>query len=213
MSHPLVARYLVPSLIVTGIVIACGGEDADAQDPAPAPAPAAQKVVVMNTSAQPWTGMTVMVDGVPACQVADLAPGGSVTVSQGRCETFVPPEAAVAEAAPEQAVAPAPAAGAAPVERSSAPAAATLHGTAKVTGGFGPARRVGVTNQDSFDWNKCTVTLNGEWGYHMPHLSAGEYEGIMGGRFKNSTGDMMTKNHQITAVRISCNEGSGTFQP
>jgi hypothetical protein len=212
MRKALIARYLIPSAIVAGIVIACGEEDADAEAPV-APAP---KVVVMNTSAEAWHGMTILVDGVPTCQVADLAPGGTVTVHDGACDTLNPEPVAAAEPAPaaqpaSAKAAPAPVASA--EVKTSAASGGTLHATTTVSGGVGPARRIGILNEDTFSWSRCTVTLNDQWTYSMPRLAAGEHEGIMGVRFKSATGDTMTQNHQIHAVAVACAEGSGTFRP
>ena len=90
----------------------------------------------------------------------------------------------------------------------------TLALTAKVSGGIGPARRIGITNKTGFRWHNCSVTLNGKYTYRtIPDLDPGEYEGIMGQKFKTSSGDMMTKNHQIKTVFVSCNEGSGSASP
>ncbi len=210
MFRHIALRYLVPTALIAGVIIACGDEDADAQAPAEA---AAQKVVVMNTSGEAWVGMTVLVDGTPACTVAELAAGGSVTIHDGKCETMAPAvEAAPAQAAPVQA---APAAQ--PVVKPTAAAPAVggqaLRGSATVSAGIGPARRIGVINETSFGWSQCTVTLNGEWSYHMASLAAGQHEGIMGQRFKDASGDIMTKNHQIHSVAVKCAEGSGTFTP
>ncbi|MFH1467402.1 MAG: hypothetical protein ABIO70_23665 [Pseudomonadota bacterium] len=217
MRKELIARYLIPSAIVAGIVIACGEQDADAD----APAATAPKVVVMNTSGEVWHGMTILVDGVPTCQVAELASGGTVTVHDGACDTLNPEPAAAPEPEPEPAadVAQKPVSRAssdpapAPTVKTSAATGGALHATTTVSGGVGPARRIGIVNNDSFGWSRCTVTLNGVWSYSMPRLAAGEHEGIMGVRFKNATGDTMTQNHQITAVAVSCAEGSGTFRP
>jgi hypothetical protein len=213
MVKKIVLRYLVPTALIAGVIIACGEDAADAQAPAE---PVAQKVVVMNTSGEAWSGMTVLVDGAPACTVAELAAGGSVTVHEGECETNSP-AAEAPEAAPAAAAAPAEAGTsgeAAPAE--AAPATVTgqaLRATTTVSAGIGPARRIGIVNNNSFAWSKCTVSLNGEWSYYMPSLSAGEHEGIMGQRFKDKQGDFMTKNHQIHSVAVSCAQGSGSFTP
>jgi hypothetical protein len=214
MFKQITLRYLIPTALIAGVIIACGEDAADAQAPAE---PVSQKVVVMNTSGEAWTGMTVLVDGAPACNVAELAPGGSVTIHDGACETMAP-AAEAPEAPPAPAPAPAPAAAPAPAPNpapAAAPAATggALQATTTVSAGIGPARRIGIVNNNSFDWSKCSVTLNGEWSYHMPSLSAGEHEGIMGQRFKDPSGDIMTKNHQIHSVAVKCAEGSGTFTP
>ena len=210
MVKNIVLRYLVPTALIAGVIIACGEDAADAQAPAE---PVSQKVVVMNTSAAAWAGMTVLVDGAPACTVAELAAGGTVTIHEGKCETMAP-AAEAQEAAAAPAAAPAAPAEAAP---SAAPAAATTgqapQATTTVSAGIGPARRIGIVNNNSFSWSKCTVTLNGEWSYSMPSLAAGEHEGIMGQRFKDKQGDFMTKNHQIHSVAVSCAQGSGNFTP
>ncbi len=211
MYKTILHRYLLPTTLVAGVVIACGERDADAQDPVPA---ASQKVVVMNTSGEAWAGMTVLVDGVPACSVAELAAGGTVTVHEGKCETKVPeeaqPAAAPVEPAPAEA---APVQAAAPAASAAASTGGSLKGTATVSAGIGPARRIGIVNNNGFDWSNCSVTLNGEWSYRMPKLAAGDHEGIMGQRFKGASGDIMTKNHQIHAVAVRCDQGSGTFTP
>jgi hypothetical protein len=212
MFRTITLRYLIPTALIAGAIIACGEDAADAQAPAE---PVSQKVVVMNTSGEAWTGMTVLVDGSPACTVAELAAGGSVTIHDGACETMAPaveaPEAAPEPAAPAAAAAPAPAA--APATTTKTSPGGALRATTTVSAGIGPARRIGIVNNNSFDWSKCSVTLNGEWSYHMPSLSAGEHEGIMGQRFKDPSGDIMTKNHQIHSVAVKCAEGSGTFTP
>ncbi len=210
MIKQITLRYLIPTALIAGVIIACGEDAADAQAPAE---PVSQKVVVTNTSGEAWTGMTVLVDGSPACTVAELAAGGSVTVFEGNCETMAP--AVAAEPAPEPAAAPA-AAPATTTKTSAAPAAtggSALQATTTVSAGIGPARRIGIVNNNGFDWSKCTVTLNGEWSYYMPSLAAGQHEGIMGQRFKDPQGDFMTKNHQIHSVAVKCAQGSGTFTP
>ena len=210
MYKSLLLRYLVPTALIAGVIMACGDEDADAQAPAE---PVAQKVVVMNTSAETWTGMTVLVDGSPACTVAELVAGGTVTVHDGACETTAPaaeaPEAPPAPTAAKPAQAPATSPAVAPA----ASGGKALLATTTVSAGIGPARRIGIVNNNDFAWSKCSVTLNDEWSYHMPSLSAGEHEGIMGQRFKDPQGDFMTKNHQIHSVGVKCTQGSGTFQP
>jgi hypothetical protein len=212
MVKNILLRYLVPTALIAGVIMACGEDAADAQAPAE---PVAQKVVVMNTSGEAWTGMTVLVDGAPACTVAELAAGGTVTIHDGKCETMAP-----AAEAPE--AAPAPVAAPAEAQATAAPAAApataavagqTLRATTSVSAGIGPARRIGIVNNNSFAWSGCTVSLNGEWTYFMPSLAAGEHEGIMGQRFKDKQGDFMTKNHQIHTVAVSCAQGSGSFTP
>lgn len=215
MIKNIALRYLVPTALIAGVIIACGEDAADAQAPGE---PVAQKVVVMNTSGEAWAGMTVLVDGAPACTVAELAAGGTVTIHEGACQTTAPaPEAP--EAAPvEAAAAPVPTAAPAAAAPAATPATAavsgqTLQGTATVSAGIGPARRIGVINNNSFAWSQCTVTLNGEWSYHMASLAAGQHEGIMGQRFKDSQGDFMTKNHQIHSVGVKCAQGSGSFTP
>ncbi len=209
MIKQITLRYLIPTALIAGVIIACGEDAADAQAPAE---PVSQKVVVMNTSGEAWTGMTVLVDGSPACTVADVAPGGSVTIHEGQCETMAPASAApaAAPAAAQPAAAPAAPAAAAPA---TAATGGALRATTTVSAGIGPARRIGIVNNNSFSWSGCTVTLNGKWSYHMPSLAAGQHEGIMGQRFKDSSGDMMTKNHQIHSVAVSCTQGSGNFTP
>ncbi|MCB9760915.1 MAG: hypothetical protein H6739_13840 [Alphaproteobacteria bacterium] len=205
-----IAHYVVPCALTAAIVVACSNDNATAEDPvAPAPEVTAQTVVIMNNSDQPWTGMTVLVAGKPSCRVTELSPGATLTVEGDTCETVVPEEAEVAEAAPADAPAAPQAAGV--TEAPPAGEKVPLKGTFKVTGGFGPARRIGVTNTNSFNWTKCTVTLNGTWSYYMPNLAPNTYEGIMGQKFKDAQGDFMTKNHQITKVTVSCAEGSGSM--
>lgn len=158
----------------------------------------------MNNGELVWEGMTVLVDGEPACN-ADLAPGEAVSVTAAGCELSEVDDALPAlgddadgegDDEPEEIK-----------DR-------TLALTAKVSGGIGPARRIGITNKTGFRWHNCSVTLNGKYTYRtIPDLDPGEYEGIMGQKFKTSSGDMMTKNHQIKTVFVSCNEGSGSASP
>lgn len=163
-------------------------------------------VVVMNNGDLAWDGMTVLVNGEPACK-ADLSPGEAVTVTAKGCELSEVDEAAPAPEASEDGD---PALEDEPEEIKDR----TLALTAKVSGGVGPARRIGVTNKTGYRWHNCSVTLNGEYTYRtIPDLDPGEYEGIMGQKFKTSSGDMMTKNHQIKTVYVSCNEGSGSASP
>ena len=183
-------------------MLGCGGDDTT--------------VVVMNNGDLVWEGMTVLVDGNPACK-ADLEPGQTVTVTGSGCELS---EVGEAEYAPEEE---ADGEGEAP-DNTEEPKASgakeepirdqALAMTSKVSGGVGPARRIGVTNKTKFRWHNCTVTLNGKYTYRsIPDLDPGEYEGIMGQKFKNSSGDIMTKNHQIKTVSVKCDEGTGSASP
>ena len=172
-------------------MLACGGTDAT--------------VVVMNNGDRTWEGMTVLVDGNPACK-AELEPGQTVTVSSSGCELSelgeaTPSEPEATEEGQEEQTAE-------PIRDQ------TLAMSAKVSGGVGPARRIGVTNNTGFRWHNCAVTLNGKYSYRsIPDLDPGEYEGIMGQKFKTSSGDMMTKNHQIKTVSVQCDEGTGSASP
>jgi hypothetical protein len=212
MMRTVLLRYLIPTALIAGVIMACGEDAADAQAPAE---PVSQKVVVMNTSGQAWTGMTVLVDGAPACTVAELAPGGTVTVHEGACQTMAPAVEAqeAPPPAPAQPAAQAAAAAPAAAPKATASTGGALQATTTVSAGIGPARRIGIVNNNSFDWSGCTVTLNGNWSYSMPGLEAGEHEGIMGQRFKDAQGGFMTQNHQIHTVAVRCAQGSGSFTP
>ena len=196
---PLSRMFTMPLLIAT---LSCSSFDAPADDPAAV----ADPVVISNTSDAPWTGLSVSQGGAPLCTL-DLDPGATVLVVNGTCQMVAAPVApAVISPVAE------PAGG---VAAPAAPAAAkTLKGHTTVSGGFGPARRIGVFNDSGYDWTNCKVTLNGEWTYSsIARLESGGHEGIMGQRFQNSSGDIMVKNHQIRSVRVSCSQGTGTFNP
>jgi hypothetical protein len=172
-------------------------------------------VVVMNNGDLIWEGMTVLVDGSPACK-ADLAPGQTVTATAAGCELSEVGDAEMAPDEPEEEeVDDAGEEGGSTPEKADEPKKdQKLAMTATVSGGVGPARRIGVTNKTGFRWHNCSVTLNGKYTYRtIPDLDAGEYEGIMGQKFKSSGGDVMTKNHQIKTVSVACNEGTGSASP
>lgn len=202
---PLSRIFTMPLLIAT---LSCSSFDAPAEDPVVEPEP----VVITNTSAAVWTGLSVSQGGAPLCAL-DLDAGATVLVVNGTCQVVAAP--AAPDAAPPAAETPAVAPASGSV---AAPAAAVtpkvLKGRATVSGGFGPARRIGVFNDSGYSWTSCKVVLNGEWSYVGPtRLESGGHEGIMGQRFTNASGDIMVKNHQIRSVRVSCAEGTGTFTP
>lgn len=175
-------------------------------------------VVVMNNGDLVWEGMTVLVDGSPACK-ADLAPGQTVTATAAGCELSEVGDAEMAPDEPEAdddeaEVDEAEEGGSTPKQADEPKKDQKLAMSAKVSGGVGPARRIGVTNNTGFRWHNCAVTLNGKYVYRsIADLDPGEYEGIMGQKFKTGAGDMMTKNHQIKTVSVSCNEGTGSASP
>jgi len=157
-------------------------------------------VVIMNNGERTWESMTVLVNGNPACKT-DLAPSETVTITEAGCEV-----SQIGEVDPldDQ--------GGEGEEKADEPRTLVL--TAKVTGGIGPARRIGITNKTGYTWHNCSVTLNGKYTYRtITDLEPGEYEGVMGQKFKDSDGDMMTKTHQISSVYVACNEGTGSASP
>lgn len=216
MTLSSLSSSLVLSALLVGVVSV--PRSARAADPA-------ARSVITNTSNTPWKGLTVTQDGVTVCTV-ELAPGSTLVVGDQLCQVSAATGAPVA-AAPAGEVdlladevdllaedeEPEVEAPRAPV-RPSAIVDGGLVGRSTVSGGFGPARRIGIFNDTNTAWTGCTVVLNDEWSYVGPaRLEPGAHEGIMGQRFVNATGDFMVKNHTIHRVRVTCNEGSGTFVP
>lgn len=192
--------------LTLSLLAGCGAGDVQTDAPSTV-------TTVMNTSGDSWTGMSVLVDGKPACTVAELAPNGSVTIQDGACE-IVNPEVATEAVVEEAAEAPSnTSGGAAPAAGATEEAPPPLKLVAKVTGGIGPARAVRVQNTGNFDWTGCRVTLNGTWSYSIATIAAGTSDATPLAKFKNSDGDMMTSNSQITKVRASCKQGTATVSP
>lgn len=126
----------------------------------------------------------------------------------------VVPEAAPAQAAAPHASASAPAqVAASPTVEAPKAEIPPLRISARVSGGFGPARRLNVTNDGSSAWTGCSLTLADHYHYQMKTLNAGKTEGIMLVRFKDSAGNVYTSNGQIKDLRVSCDQGKATVSP
>jgi hypothetical protein len=82
-----------------------------------------------------------------------------------------------------------------------------LNGRVSVTGGALDARRVIVTNADSFDWHGCDVVLPDGRSFRLGHLDAGTDDGIMMFRFELLG---QPRDPQNLAV-VHCAEGEGRF--
>jgi len=79
--------------------------------------------------------------------------------------------------------------------------------------GFGPFRRLKVTNAGPEDWTGCRVTINEHYTYDLGEISAGVVEGIMLGRFMDPQGVKYTANHQIKRVDVACDQGNAGIRP
>ncbi len=84
---------------------------------------------------------------------------------------------------------------------------------AQMTVGFGPLRRLKLTNASPEDWTGCRVTINEHYTYDLGALSAGLVEGIMLGRFMDPQGVKYTANHQIKRVDVACDQGNARIRP
>ena len=84
---------------------------------------------------------------------------------------------------------------------------------ARMSFGFGPFRRLKVTNASPEDWTGCRVTINEHYTYDLGELSAGVMEGIMLGRFMDPQGVKYTANHQIKRVDVACDKGNARIRP
>ena len=218
------SRALAVASMMAGVAVSSADARADE------PVLAADAVVITNTSGAPWKGVSVNQGGASLCTV-ELAPGSTLVVVNQICQVSSTNNLGVTKRPIGGAGRAAPAAEvdllgdeddllAGEVLPGVAPAAPRqessqlLVGHTTISAGFGPARRVGIFNDSDTAWSGCSVVLNGEWSYTGPTwLDPGEHEGIMGQRFVNGTGDFMVQNHVIHTVRVSCNEGTGTFVP
>jgi hypothetical protein len=84
---------------------------------------------------------------------------------------------------------------------------------ARMSLGFGPFRRLKVTNASPEDWTGCRVTINEDYTYDLGGLAAGVVEGIMLGRFMDHQGVKYTANHQIKRVDVACDQGNARIRP
>jgi hypothetical protein len=84
---------------------------------------------------------------------------------------------------------------------------------AQMTIGFGPFRRLKITNASPEDWTGCRVTINEHYTYDLDELTAGVVEGIMLGRFTDPQGVKYTANHQIKRVDVACDQGNARIRP
>jgi hypothetical protein len=187
------------------------------------------RLTVFNDADLEWTNVIATPNDTLVCNVGIVHPHDQAGMNLANCSGgplaapvvsvrvvaqqgfFV---AAVPAANPE--VPPAPAAPpepAAPRAAASASATPSLRAHASMSGGLGPARRVTVFNDSGTGWTGCTVYANDLYSYAMKNVAAGDHEGIMMIRFKDSAGNPFTSNAQINRVKIRCDQGSTSVQP
>jgi hypothetical protein len=186
-----------------------------------------------NVVASPGDALACTIGAVPAkgsgqVQLKDCAgtpPAAPVTqvrvsAAQGEVVVTIPATdlAGLLAAAPAEPV-PASrpkAAGAAPTGSAPAEPAATteaMRGSASMSGGFGPARRITYNNENSYGWTGCTLVLNDAYSYNLGTLPARGGEGVMLVRFKDKGGNILTSNAQINKATARCDQGSTTTTP
>lgn len=85
---------------------------------------------------------------------------------------------------------------------------------ANISVGMGPARRLIVHNNDTFDWTGCTVKMDETWSYTMDvPIYHGQDDGIMMGKFHNADGKSFKESGQIDWVRVKCDQGKAKVRP
>ena len=127
--------------------------------------------------------------------------------------TFACSGAAVVPPAPVADVAaPVPAAAAAVPEKPPEPPPLNLRVVVGV--GMGPARRLLVHNDNTFDWTGCVIKMDETWSYTMDvPIFHGEDDGIMMGKFHNADGKAFKESGQIDWVRVTCDQGKAKVRP
>jgi hypothetical protein len=158
----------------------------------------------------------------PAAPVTEVR----VSAAQGEAIATIPPTdlAGILASAPAEPVpTPRPKSGgtsspsatttAAPPPSEAAPTTEAMRGSASMSGGFGPARRITYNNENSYGWSGCTLVLNDTYTYNLGTLPARGGEGVMLVRFKDKGGNILTSNAQINKATARCDQGSTSTTP
>lgn len=83
----------------------------------------------------------------------------------------------------------------------------TLKGRAEL-GGIGPAKRITVYNDSSFEWTQCDLRLPNNKHYSLSNLRSGDQDGILVSRF---TQDGVQFDKPLDGLTVKCNEGTAKF--
>jgi hypothetical protein len=94
-----------------------------------------------------------------------------------------------------------------PAPPSSAAGGRRLNGRVSISAGALEARRVIISNQDSFDWHGCKVILPDGRAYSMSELRSYSEDGIMMFRFE--VGEALRDPQGLVTIR--CQEGEGRY--
>jgi hypothetical protein len=83
----------------------------------------------------------------------------------------------------------------------------TLKGRAEL-GGIGPAKRITLYNDSSFEWTQCDLRLPNNKHYTLGNLRSGDQDGILVSRF---TQDGVQFDKPLDGLTVKCNEGTAKF--
>ena len=114
-----------------------------------------------------------------------------------------PVAAAVPKPTPPAVKAPKPVTGTA-VAAPALAAAAGLRGVVSI-GGFGPAKRLTITNTGTTNWTRCELRLPTNKRYLLDSLAAGAVDGVMLIKFAQ---DGVEHDAELTWVNVTCAEGT-----
>jgi hypothetical protein len=167
-----------------------------------------RRLTLYNDSDTLWTGVVVTLNDSITCRLASVQPQDHDGILLPKCTGDVLSNKQIHQVVIE--------ANEGRLEISEPPLASPpdeIQAWARMTFGFGPFRRLKVTNASPEDWTGCRVTINEHYTYDLGELSAGVVEGIMLGRFMDPQGVKYTANHQIKRVDVACDQGNARIRP